>query len=95
MLTIIGDELLVIQCHGLISAFTAGRIVSGQDSFECLSELRVEDGVDDRVERRIGVAQPREDLEGDVRYAGLAECCHDVYAEEGHPAYQEDAHYYT
>ena len=35
-----------------------------EDLAEGLTELRVEDGVDDGVEGRVGVAQPRQDLEG-------------------------------
>ena len=34
----------------------------GEDPAEGLPELRVEDGVDDRVEGGIGVAQPRQHL---------------------------------
>lgn len=63
-----------------------------QDAFKRLPELRVEDGVDDRVEGRVAVAEPREYLEGDVRDAGLAEGRHDVDAEERHPAHEEHAH---
>lgn len=66
-----------------------------QDSFERFSKLGVEDGVNDGIEGGIGVSQPRQDLEGDVWDAGLTESRHDVDAEEGDPANQEDAHYYA
>lgn len=55
-----------------------------QDTLECFSEFGVEYGVDDRVEGRVRVAQPRQDLEGYVWDARLTEGCHDVDAEEGH-----------
>lgn len=63
-----------------------------QDALEGLPKLRIEYRIDDGIERRIGVAQPGEDLERLAADAGLAERRHDVHAEEGHPADQEHAH---
>lgn len=57
-----------------------------------LPEFRVENRVYDRVERWIRVAQPCEYLECDVWYTGLAEGRHNVYAEERHPADEENTH---
>lgn len=92
---VIGDELVIVERNRLVATFAAGWVVSRQDSFERFAKFRVEDGVDDGVESGVGVAQPGEDLEGDVRDAGLAESCHDVDAEEGDPADEENAHYYA
>lgn len=71
------------------------RVATGQDALEGLPELGVEYRVDDRVEGRVRVAQPRQDLERLAADARLAECGHNVDAEERHPAYEEDAHYDT
>ena len=53
--------------EALAVASTAAAVGEGQppgeDLAEGLSKFRVEDGVDDRVEGRIRVAQPRQDLE--------------------------------
>jgi len=71
---------------------TAPGIPHGQDALEGVAELLVEDRVDDRIEGRVRVAQPGEDLEGLATDAGLAEGGRDVHAEEGHPADEEHAH---
>jgi len=63
-----------------------------QNPPESLSELRVKYGVYNGIEGRVGIAQPREYLEHNARYAGLAEGCHNIDAEEWHPAYQKDTH---
>lgn len=90
---VVGDELVsLVERHGLVAALAPLGIVRGEDALEGFAELRVEDGVDDGIEGGVGVAQPREDLEGDVRDARLAEGRHDVDAEERHPADQEHAH---
>lgn len=90
---VVGHELVVgVERHRLVPAPAPGRVVGGQDAFERLPELGVEYGVDDGIESRVGVAQPREDLEGDFRDARLAEGGDDVDAEERHPADEEDAH---
>lgn len=68
------------------------RVVGGEYSAERVPELGVEYRVDDRVERRVGVAEPREHLERGFGYARLAERRDDVDAEERHPAQQERAH---
>ena len=56
-----------------------------QDSAERVPEVRVEDGVDDRVEGRVGVAEPGQDLEGERRDALLADAVDHVHDEEGSP----------
>lgn len=71
---------------------TAPRTPRRQDSLECLAELRVEDGVDDRIEGRVGVTQPGEHLKRLWPDAGLAERGNDIYTEEWHPADEKDAH---
>lgn len=63
-----------------------------QDPLERLAELGVEDRVDDRIEGRVGVAQPGQHLERLRPDAGLAERGDDIYTEERHPADQEHAH---
>lgn len=74
---------------------TTPRVATGQDALEGLPELGIEYRVDDRVEGRVRVAQPRQDLERLASDAGLAEGGHYVHAEERHPADEEDAHYDT
>jgi len=66
--------------------------VGGEYAAERVSELGVEYRVDDWVERRVGVAEPRENLECGFGYARLTERRDDVDAEERHPAQQERAH---
>lgn len=63
-----------------------------QDLLEGQAEVRVEDGVDDRVEGAVRVAQPCQKLEYDRRDARLAERSDDVHAKEWHPADEEHAH---
>lgn len=74
-------------------AETPVRVMGGEYAAERVPELRVEYRVDDRVERRVGVAEPREHFERGLGYARLAERRDDVHAEERHPAQQERAHY--
>lgn len=64
----------------------APRTPRRQDTLERLAELGVEDRVDDRVERGVGVPEPGQHLERLRSDAGLAERRDDVDAEEGHPA---------
>lgn len=90
---VVSDELVgLVEGNGLVAAFAPLRVVRCENSLEGLAKLRVEDGVDDGVEGGVGVAQPRENLEGDVWDARLAEGRHDVDAEERHPADQEHSH---
>lgn len=61
------------------------------DFFERLAELRIEDGVDDRVDEAVHVAQPgRQDECRHARLAGHVELgahrVHDVAGEERYPA---------
>ncbi len=68
-----------------------------QDPLEGLPELRVEDGVDERVDAAVDVSEPGGDEEGGVaRAPGAtlhldADGVEDVAREERHPAHQEDA----
>lgn len=57
-----------------------------EDPFECLSKFCVEDAIDNRIERGVGVAEPREHFKSRVSDASLAEGRDDVDAEERHPA---------
>lgn len=62
---------------------------------ERFSKLAVEVRVDDRVERRVEVADPEEKVDDDAGKAGTgfaAHVNHDVDAEEGQPADEEGAH---
>lgn len=93
--SVVRDKFLVIKRNGFVAALATRGVVSSEDPLERLPELRVEDGVDDWVEGGVRVAQPGEDLEGDVRDASLAESGDYVYAEEGYPADEEYAHNYT
>lgn len=66
------------------------------DFFERLPELRIEDGVDDRVDEAVHVAEPgRQDEGRHARLAGHVQLgahrVHDVAGEERHPADEEDA----
>lgn len=70
----------------------APQIPRRQDALERLAELGVEDRIDDRIERGVRVAQPRQDLERLAADAGLAERRHNVDAEERHPADEKHAH---
>ena len=56
-----------------------------QDPAKRVPEVRVEDGVDDRVEGGVGVAEPGQDLEGEGRDAFLANAVDHVHDEEGSP----------
>ena len=56
-----------------------------QDPAKRVPEVRVEDGVDDRVEGGVGVAEPGQDLEGERRDAFLANAVDHVHDEEGSP----------
>lgn len=61
-----------------------------QDSSESPSEVLIEDGVDDRIERRIHVPQPEGRREGDTwDVVGQSQ---DVHEEEGQPAGDERTH---
>lgn len=91
--SVIRDKFVVrIHRNGLISAFAPVRIVGRQNAFERLPKFGVEYRIDDGIKGGIGIAQPRQYFEGDVRDAGLAKGRDDVDAEERHPADEEDAH---
>ena len=67
---------------------------SEEDVLERAPEVLVEDGVDDRVERAVAVADPEEELEERAGHlAGLAaDAVQTVGEEEGEPAEHEHAH---
>ena len=74
----------------------ARSVAHAQDPLECLSKLRVEDGVDEGVDAGVDVAEPGGEDEG--RVAGHpaeveleADGVEHVAGEEGHPAEQEAA----
>ena len=73
-------------------AAAAAPLVTGQDLLEGQPEFQVEDGVDDGIEGRVGIAEPGEKLEDDGRDAGFAKRCDDVDAKEGHPTDEKNAH---
>lgn len=73
----------------------APRVLRRQYPLECLAKFRIENGVDDRIERRVRVAEPAQDFERLAGDARLAERRHNVDAEERHPADQEHAHYHA
>lgn len=90
---IVRDEAVAVPRMDVAHVLGAAPgIAHGQDALEGVAELLVEDRVDDRIEGRVRVAQPGEDLEGLAPDAGLAEGGRDVHAEEGHPADEEHAH---
>ena len=60
-------------------------LLHGEDPLECVSEICVEDRVDHRVERRVGVAEPGQDLEGQRRDALLADPVNYIHDEERGP----------
>ena len=65
-----------------------------KNSFECFSELWVEDCVDDGIDTRVDVAKECGGLEGNVARGGVevvldAEGIQDVAGEEGNPTEQE------
>jgi len=92
-LVLVSERRVRAEHHRPVTlAETPGRIVGGEYAAERVSELGVEYRIDDGVERRVGVAEPREHLERGFGYARLAERRDDVYAEERHPAQQERAH---
>ncbi|XP_019481974.1 PREDICTED: homeobox protein cut-like 1 [Hipposideros armiger] len=69
---------------------------SEEDVLEGAPEVLIEDGVDDRVERAVAVADPEEELEERVGHlAGLAaDAVQAVAEEEGEPAEHEHAHHH-
>ncbi len=73
-----------------ISAATAS--LTGQDLLKCEPKFQIENGVDDWIESRIGVAEPCEEFEDDGRDARLAECGNNVDAEERYPADEKHSH---
>lgn len=85
----------VPRMHVAHIVIAAPGTAAGQDALERFAELCIENRINDGVERGIGVAQPGEDLEGLAADAGLAECRHDIHAEEGNPANQENPHNYA
>jgi len=67
--------------------------IQAQKSLEGPAVIQVEDGVDDRIQARVDVAQPGDEVLELVRgAAGLAEGQNDVHEEEGQPADDEHAH---
>lgn len=93
---IVRDEAIAVPRMNVAHILgTTPRIAHGQDALEGVAKLLVEDRIDDRIEGRVRVAQPGEDLEGLSADAGLAEGGRDVDAEEGHPANEKDAHDYA
>lgn len=92
-LVLVSERRVRAEHHRPVTlAETPGRVVGGEYAAERVPELGVEYRIDDGVERRVGVAEPREHLERGFGYARLAERRDDVDAEERHPAQQERAH---
>lgn len=90
---VVPDRRVRAEHHRLVALAEAPvRVVGGEYAAERVPELRVEYRIDDRVERRVGVAEPREHFERGAGYARFAERRDDVDAEERHPAQQERAH---
>lgn len=92
---IIGDELAIIACIYIVVVVVEGAAAAEQsrplpfqeDPLESLAKLCVEYAVDDGVERRVGVAEPRENLERRFTDARFAEGGHNVHTEKGHPTH--------
>lgn len=90
---VICDELAVVtRVHVIVvlegaAAQQPRPLPLQENSLESLAELRVEDAVDDGIERRVRVAEPREDLEGGLADARFTEGRNDVDTEKGHPAH--------
>lgn len=86
------DELAVVAAVQVVIVMKASAAQQSrplpleEDALERLAELRVENTVDDWIEGRVGVAEPRQNLECRVVDAGLAKCRHDVDTEKRHPA---------
>lgn len=86
------DELAVIAAVQVVVVMKASAaqqsrpLTLEEDALERLAELRVENAVDDWIEGRVGVAEPRQNLERRVVDAGLAKCRHNVDTEKRHPA---------
>ena len=59
---------------------------------EGATEVLIENGVDDGIERAVEVAEPRDHVIHRVRHAVFAECYDDVSGEERRPAHEEHAH---
>jgi len=92
---VVSDRRVRVERHGSVVALAEApvRVMGGEYATERVPELRVEYRVDDRIERRVGVAEPREHFERGLGYTRLAERRDDVHAKERHPAQQERAHY--
>lgn len=86
------NELAIVTCIYIIIVLKAPTaeqswpLAFEENPFESFAELRVEYAVDDWVERRVGVAEPRKYFERRFTNAGLAEGRHNVDTEKGHPA---------
>lgn len=89
---VVSDELAIIAGIYIVIVMEAAAaqkprpLSLKQDALECLPEFRVKYAVNDGIKSRVGVPEPREDLEGCLSYAGLAEGRHDVDTEKRHPA---------
>jgi hypothetical protein len=71
----------------------AGTETLVDDFLEGEPEVSREEGVDDRIDGRVAVAQPEQDGKDQVRDAVLAERPHQVDGEEGQPTEDEAADY--
>ena len=78
--------------HLPISSLSESGATGTQQFEEGASEVVVEDGVDDRVERRVAVAGPEHDCEDEVWDGEAEEGGEEVGAEEGQPARHERQH---
>lgn len=58
-----------------------------QYSLECRTKLRIENGINDRIEGGIRIAEPTQYLKRLTGNASFTECGHNVDAKERHPAY--------
>lgn len=85
----------IVEIHSPIASTAAGRIVCCQYTTESFSELGIEDRINDRIESRIRVTEPREHLESYARYTSLAEGGDYIDKEEGHPTQQKSTHNHT
>ena len=78
----VDDEAGIPRFSG---ATTTVVLLHRQDSAEGVSEIGVEDRVDDRVEGRVRVPEPGQDLEGQRRDALLADPVNHIHDEERSP----------
>lgn len=97
-LLIILDDRVVVGCRWRVVCGRKWSIGAHQNALEGLAEFQIENGVDDGVDERVDVAEPRRQVEGDdsrlaIAFEFRANRVQYITGEERYPTDEEDTYH--